>query len=354
MTTVRNIGTPAMLLAAYALFRKRMLRWGATDEEVRRPFPRPDLIPGGKRRSVMAVSLDAPPSQVWPWLTQMGYDKGGARRVHPEWQDVAIGDRVTGADVPCFEIAALEAEQLLALRTTPIPGLFGQLTKNPSIWAFELVPAERARTRLIVSVYERPHWPEVILYFAFWEPAHWVMQMRQFQNLQRRIAQCGSAFADRDPAERSAFMRLFYRDRQPTWFGHVNSQLFCWWARLGLPPRFLVALEVPDRISGRKLQDAVLTPTVQGQRYIVSMFGTISDWVHNLEAAHGNAMIYHGRPERVRLVPVPPEGRAPILQEYVRVASSGRKHFPLPVDAPLADFAAIAALYPVYRIEATQ
>ena len=43
--------------------------------------------------------------------------------------------------------------------------------------------------------------------------------------------------------------------------------------------------------------------------------------------------------------------RSVVLREYVRVALSGRKHFPLPVGAPLADFAAIAAQYPVYRIE---
>ena len=53
----------------------------------------------------------------------------------------------------------------------------------------------------------------------------------------------------------------------------------------------------------------------------------------------------------MHLALVPPAQRAPILQEYVRVASSGRKHFPLPIGAPLADFAAIAAQYPVYRIE---
>jgi hypothetical protein len=41
----------------------------------------------------------------------------------------------------------------------------------------------------------------------------------------------------------------------------------------------------------------------------------------------------------------------PSSREYVRVASSGRKHFPLGVGAPLADFAAIAAHYPVYRID---
>lgn len=158
-------------------------------------------------------------------------------------------------------------------------------------------------------------------------------------------------FASPDPAERSAFMRLYYRDRRPTWFGHLNSQVFCWWARLGLPPRSLVALEVRDRVSGRMRADAVMTPTVAGERYVVSMFGTICDWVHDLEAAHGAAVIYHGRPQRVHLALVPPEERAPVLREFVRIALSGRKHFPLPVGAPLSGFAAIAPWYPVYRIE---
>jgi hypothetical protein len=158
-------------------------------------------------------------------------------------------------------------------------------------------------------------------------------------------------FTDPDPAERSAFNRLFYRKRRPTWLGHWVSQFFCWWARVGLPPRSWVALGVRDRVSGRMRTDAVVVPTVAGQRYIVSMFGTISDWVHNIEAAHGDAVIFHGGSVRCRLVPLPPPERAPILREYVRIASSGRKHFPLPGAAPLADFAAIAAQYPVYRIE---
>ncbi|HUL73799.1 MAG TPA: hypothetical protein VLT86_11895 [Vicinamibacterales bacterium] len=105
-----------------------------------------------------------------------------------------------------------------------------------------------------------------------------------------------------------------------------------------------------DRVSGRLRADAVVVPTVAGERYVVSMFGTISDWVKNLEASHGDAMICHGACQRVRLVPVPSSERAPILQEYVRAASSGRKHFPLAVGAPRAEFEAIAGQYPVYRI----
>ncbi len=161
-----------------------------------------------------------------------------------------------------------------------------------------------------------------------------------------------SPLTNPDPAERSWFSRLFYRDRRPTWLGHWVSQFFCWWARLGLPPRSWFALRVRDRTSGRMRADAIVVPTYAGQRYVVSMFGTISDWLQNLEAAHGEAILSHGGSERVHLVLVPPRDRAPILREYVRVASSGRKHFPLAVGAPLEDFAAIAEQYPVYRVEA--
>lgn len=40
-------------------------------------------------------------------------------------------------------------------------------------------------------------------------------------------------FTGRDPAERSAFNRIFYRNRRPTWLGHWVSQCFCWLARIG-------------------------------------------------------------------------------------------------------------------------
>jgi len=94
--------------------------------------------------------------------------------------------------------------------------------------------------------------------------------------------------------------------------------------------------------------------TVAGKRYLVSMLGPESAWVKNIEAAHGDAVIRQGRRRRVHLVAVAPEERAPILQEYVRIASSGRQHFPLPVGAPLSDFEAIAGRYPVYRIDPDQ
>ena len=146
-------------------------------------------------------------------------------------------------------------------------------------------------------------------------------------------------------------MRLFYQDWRPTRLGRWVNRLQGWLSGLGLPPRSAAALEVRGRASGRRRTAPVVIATAAGKRHLVSMLGPRSDWVRNVEAAHGDAVLRQGRRRRVRLVPVPPEQRAPVLREYVRLASSGRTHFPLPVGAPLSEFEAIAARYPVYRID---
>lgn len=146
-------------------------------------------------------------------------------------------------------------------------------------------------------------------------------------------------------------MRLFYRDWRPTPFGRWVNRVQGVLAGLGLPPSYQVVLEVRGRVSGQTRSNPVVVATVDGERYLVSMLGPGSDWVKNIEAAQGEAVIRHGRRRRVHLAPVPPEQRAPILREYVRIAPSGRQHFPLPVGAPLSEFEAIASHYPTYRIE---
>jgi len=147
-------------------------------------------------------------------------------------------------------------------------------------------------------------------------------------------------------------MRLFYCGRRPTRFGRWVNRFQCWWSGLGLPPRLMAAVEVRGRASGRIRANALVIATVEGKRYLISMLGPASDWVKNVEAARGDAVVRQGRRHRVRLVLVPPEQRAPILREYVRIAPSGRQHFPLPVSAPVSDFEVIAERYPVYRIDA--
>jgi F420H(2)-dependent quinone reductase len=103
-----------------------------------------------------------------------------------------------------------------------------------------------------------------------------------------------------DPAERNALMRLFYRNWRPTRLGRWVNRFTCWWSGLGLPPRFQAVLEVQGRTSGRRRSNPVVIATVKGRRYLVSMLGPGSDWVKNVEAAHGDAVIRRGRCLQVR------------------------------------------------------
>lgn len=124
MTPRRKVAAvAAMAGVVYGVWvRPRLWRWGATDEEVSGPYPGAELVPGGDR----AVTIDVPPDQVWPWLVQMGgnragwyswdrLDNGGrpsAEEVHPEWQDLALGDYMKywtrRGPIDAWEVAALE------------------------------------------------------------------------------------------------------------------------------------------------------------------------------------------------------------------------------------------------------
>jgi hypothetical protein len=66
-------------MIAYPLFfRHWCLTWGATDDEVVRKLPGDELLPAAGIVSTRAVTIDAPPGAVWPWLVQMGSGRGGA------------------------------------------------------------------------------------------------------------------------------------------------------------------------------------------------------------------------------------------------------------------------------------
>ena len=155
---------------------------------------------------------------------------------------------------------------------------------------------------------------------------------------------------ERDPAERGVF-RLFYHDWRPTRLGRIVNRMTGWGASHRRSPPYLQTIEVRGRTSGKTRSTPVVVTTVAGERYLVSMLGGRSEWVRNVEAAGGAAILRHGRRERVRLVEVPVDRRAPILRAYVQIAESGRRHFPLEPGAPVSEFAAIADRYPVFHVE---
>jgi hypothetical protein len=122
--------------AVYSLFvRPRISRWGATDEEVRRTLPGDELDSsyGYRPISTRAITIDAPPEEVWPWLVQMGSGRAGfythewverllfityadghsATRIHPEWQELHVGDKVPYSRLNTVEVRMVDRPRCL-------------------------------------------------------------------------------------------------------------------------------------------------------------------------------------------------------------------------------------------------
>jgi deazaflavin-dependent oxidoreductase (nitroreductase family) len=123
-------------------------------------------------------------------------------------------------------------------------------------------------------------------------------------------------------------------------------------AAVRLAPKRLVTLEVRGRRTGRVLSLPLVVADAQGERYLVAMLGKDANWVRNVRAAGGRAVLRHGRRENVRLEEVDPSRRAAILQRYLQLAPRARAHFRVDRRTPLAEFDRIAWQYPVFRIRA--
>jgi len=140
-------------LAYAVLWRPRMNRWGATEDEARRWLPGDDLHPDRRLVSTRAITVRGSPEEIWPWIVQMGHERAGfyshdwverllgvryadgrsATRIHPEFQQLSVGDTVPYHDRNDVPVEALEYPRLLVA---------GE-------W-FVLEPIDDARTRVLV------------------------------------------------------------------------------------------------------------------------------------------------------------------------------------------------------------
>jgi hypothetical protein len=123
---------------AYQRFgRPKMLRGGISETDARVPLPRdgpvPDPLPGNN--STHAITIDAPPQAVWPWIGQIGHNRAGwyshewverlfgiryadgrsATRIHPEFQNLRVGDRIPYSPFNAIPVVAIEPEQYLII-----------------------------------------------------------------------------------------------------------------------------------------------------------------------------------------------------------------------------------------------
>ena len=155
-------GLPLFMTAP--LYRRWHMRWGATDDEVRGPLPGDDIVPRASFNATRAITIQAPPGRVWPWIVQMGYRRAGvytydlldnagyesADRILDEFQHPKVGDWMPMAskvnETTAFKVKAFEINQWLLWE------------KPDSTWAWKLTPLDGDRTRLITRLRQRYAW----------------------------------------------------------------------------------------------------------------------------------------------------------------------------------------------------
>jgi deazaflavin-dependent oxidoreductase (nitroreductase family) len=146
------------------------------------------------------------------------------------------------------------------------------------------------------------------------------------------------------------FKRWLYRGPRPNWIARILNKGWAILASWGVTSDYMVTLEVTGRKSGRIVSLPVVVAIVDGQRYLVSMLGESGQWVRNVRAAGGRAVLRSGGCEKVQLEEVPTNKRAPILRDYLQRAPGARPHVPVDKDAALNEFEKVAAAFPVFHV----
>lgn len=207
MTT---IGIIILVIAGYHfVLRPRILRRGARVDEVSRILPGDEITPPEPFRSTMATTIKARPEAIWPWLLQVGWSRGAfysynkieklfgmdlhnADQIHPEWQDLKVGDTMWMSHprlkylFPETKVNSIDPNRALVFAIYSPEGTQGP----PSgAWSFILDPVDDKSTRLISRLQvSTPSLIGKLIFYGFMEPAHFIMQQGMFNGLKRRLS----------------------------------------------------------------------------------------------------------------------------------------------------------------------
>ncbi|GAA5018086.1 hypothetical protein GCM10023258_04680 [Terrabacter aeriphilus] len=164
------------------------LHWGATTEEAREPLPGDEILPRAALVATRSITIEAPLEQVWPWVVQLGADRGGfysydrlenllgcrlrsADTVVEAWQQLAVGDLVRLHPKVALAVAAVEPGRFLVLHAAPASAASGSGPPSAAAaaapydftWSFVLRRHPHRATRLITR--------ERFDYTHAWSPA---------------------------------------------------------------------------------------------------------------------------------------------------------------------------------------
>jgi hypothetical protein len=161
-----------------------------------------ELISGARYSLTHGIDIEAPPALVWPWLMQLGCDRGGwysidaldhggvpsVEQAVPAWQTRAVGDRLatTPALDSFYDVLAVKPDELFA-----VGGEAARLGGHVKMaWAWVLEPLGQDATHLVTRVRARgaPRWSEWLQGAVLFPPVHALMQHAQLDHLRRLAA----------------------------------------------------------------------------------------------------------------------------------------------------------------------
>jgi hypothetical protein len=186
-------------------------RWGSTPADLARVMPGDAVIVNPTYVATLAITINASPEDIWPWLVQMGYRRGGlysydwldrlfgyldrpsANHILPEFQHLAVGDEIPIGRGGGFPVTEIEPYRTLVLS--------GKDEEFQWVWQFGLYPFSETRTRLVSRSSVRvPHTLGSWLFMRMIEPAAFLMTRRMLIGLKRRAEALGVAIRSRPAA----------------------------------------------------------------------------------------------------------------------------------------------------------
>lgn len=178
----------------YRVFlRRRILTWGATADEADATLPGDDLLPEPDGQSTRAITVDAPPSDVFPWLAQMGpAPRGGAYTY--DWIENLLGLNMHSVDhileeyqqPQVGEVIELGTNQMVLQLADPPHAIAWRSANGNWLWAFTMRDNGSGRTRLISrNRYRLPRMIDRIGMLPM-EPGSLVMEHKMLREIGKR------------------------------------------------------------------------------------------------------------------------------------------------------------------------
>jgi hypothetical protein len=179
-------------LTAYLLWiRPWQMRWGSTSQDLVLAMPGDEIVRQPTFNATRAVTIEAQPEQIWPWLMQVGCKRAGwysydwidnlgipsAERILPEFQNLRVGDTIPMSP---------DGKRGLTVRAIDPDRSMLWVGKNAT-WAWRLYRVDERRTRLVTRVRMRYEWASPWVFFdLLFDPGDFVMMRKMLLGIKRR------------------------------------------------------------------------------------------------------------------------------------------------------------------------